>query len=45
VLAWASDLKGILGGRVMPAVLDQQISKFGFKVQPWILFEQFLHHL
>jgi hypothetical protein len=29
----------------MPTVLDQQISKFGFEVRPWIFFEDFRHHL
>jgi len=29
----------------MPAVLDQQVSEFGFEVHPRIFFEQFLDQL
>jgi hypothetical protein len=34
-----------LGGRIIPAVLDQQISEFGLEVHPWISFEHLLDHL
>jgi hypothetical protein len=34
-----------LGGRIIPAVLDQQISEFGLEVHSRIFFEDFLDHV
>jgi hypothetical protein len=34
-----------LGGRVIPTVFDQQLSKFGFEVHPRIPVEHFLDDL